>query len=989
MPNLVGTGLNQVPSNSMLGGMAYQDPNRANIKKLHVDEISQINGLIGEGVTDVFLYDTSKDSDGGAWRHRTQHLSWYNEPLGTEYRGTRREFPSVAIIVLNHSTPVSITIYDGDDPNLPMWMRFEKVGSGRNYLYGCEKANCIAMMNGALITGAHATNFWPICVDFLRDECIGFRISGGHMIHGGNISERNTTDSDSDHFWANDERSVNHWYMTNHIQNQKVESVAMTVLPDAPIDETTGIARPTILLGSNGGTCLIKSDGSTVNRTLAWRSDGYVSEVEFDKKHGGYWYSGAYYEEGHGAYPNHGGTVAYESNYNLTSNLVQANGNYQNDNVLVLSQGAKTGTNRGLWNDGHLPDVWLVGSNNNPNAGKLTFTNQGEHFGNQYGLTLFDGNYVYPLGSDRTSLGAYITADYNTGWMYGDCRGVFLSDTVTEKDGVNYALSATSYATNRLSSETYDSGDTSWQMVDNSGSANGYVAIALNGLTVGQAYEVSMTWDNNAVLDSGYQHRIAHKNGTADENDTNFDHWNFASGSSVTVRGVFVAQSVNDDDLVMYANGITLNISNFSIVETDNIYGVQKIPNPGGNFSSTASWQARNNGTLSVNNGNLRVVCNGNYQGCQVATSDLPTLVQGRKYIMTVDVASVSAGSIRFGVVSGMTHDVGHSPHEISGAGVHSTVFTAGASTTEIFIDTGNYGSSMNFELNSVTLREAEPDRSVYGEGYGGAQSYGMQVHGNIHKNPVTTGAELLAYSNFSNDNYLVQAYNVHMQTGTTGFTASIWFNTISDSGSYEGLMYYNDHESIGNGWQLMLQPLSSGKGIYFYVYGASSQASCGSVPDLNDGTWHCATVTHTNGSQKLYIDGTLRSSSTVTTGTTDQAGNTTRLHIGRWNGNSVQSAYWWRGSLALAKFSAGVADANSIRKMYEGEKHLFYENAKCTLYGSSSTVTDVAYDEKTSLLHVGTSGGRSDFQGLRRINNTTTAVVTAISAHDGFIVEQ
>ena len=98
MPNLVGTGLNQVPSNSMLGGLAYQDPNRVNIKKLHVDEISQINGLIGEGVTDVFLYDTSKDSDGGAWRHRTQHLSWYNEPLGTEYRGTRREFPLLQLL---------------------------------------------------------------------------------------------------------------------------------------------------------------------------------------------------------------------------------------------------------------------------------------------------------------------------------------------------------------------------------------------------------------------------------------------------------------------------------------------------------------------------------------------------------------------------------------------------------------------------------------------------------------------------------------------------------------------------------------------------------------------------------------------------------------------------------------------------------------------------------------------------------------------------
>ena len=37
----------------------------------------------------------------------------------------------------------------------------------------------------------------------------------------------------------------------------------------------------------------------------------------------------------------------------------------------------------------------------------------------------------------------------------------------------------------------------------------------------------------------------------------------------------------------------------------------------------------------------------------------------------------------------------------------------------------------------------------------------------------------------------------------------------------------------------------------------------------------------------------------------------------------------------------------------------------KATLYGSSSDVTALGYDEDTELLHVGTSSGRSDFQGL------------------------
>ena len=88
-------------------------------------------------------------------------------------------------------------------------------------------------------------------------------------------------------------------------------------------------------------------------------------------------------------------------------------------------------------------------------------------------------------------------------------------------------------------------------------------------------------------------------------------------------------------------------------------------------------------------------------------------------------------------------------------------------------------------------------------------------------------------------------------------------------------------------------------------------------------------------------------------------------------------------------RIGAGAISAEQIKKIYDDERWLFQENAKCTLYGSSDAVTALAYDEVTDQLHVGTSSGRSDFQGLRRINNTTTAVTTAISAHDEFIIEQ
>ena len=132
MPNLVGIGLSQVPTNSMLGGLAYQDPEHASIKDLDLKNLSQINSEISDTATDVFVYDTRKDSDGGAWRKRTQHTSWYNETLGTATRGTRREFPAVAVIVARNKI---LTIYDGDDPDLPMWMVFNTNADGVNKVF--------------------------------------------------------------------------------------------------------------------------------------------------------------------------------------------------------------------------------------------------------------------------------------------------------------------------------------------------------------------------------------------------------------------------------------------------------------------------------------------------------------------------------------------------------------------------------------------------------------------------------------------------------------------------------------------------------------------------------------------------------------------------------------------------------------------------------------------------------------------------------------
>ena len=51
-----------------------------------------------DDVVDLMVYDTRRDSDRGVWRKNTSSLSWYNETLNTATRGSRREFPQVALI---------------------------------------------------------------------------------------------------------------------------------------------------------------------------------------------------------------------------------------------------------------------------------------------------------------------------------------------------------------------------------------------------------------------------------------------------------------------------------------------------------------------------------------------------------------------------------------------------------------------------------------------------------------------------------------------------------------------------------------------------------------------------------------------------------------------------------------------------------------------------------------------------------------------------
>lgn len=82
--------------------------------------LASINKTINANtIVDVFIYDTTKDDDGGAWVDKANWQSWYHETLNTATRGATRAFPKVCAVI---AEATKVTIYDLTDSTCPMWM---------------------------------------------------------------------------------------------------------------------------------------------------------------------------------------------------------------------------------------------------------------------------------------------------------------------------------------------------------------------------------------------------------------------------------------------------------------------------------------------------------------------------------------------------------------------------------------------------------------------------------------------------------------------------------------------------------------------------------------------------------------------------------------------------------------------------------------------------------------------------------------------------
>lgn len=772
--------------------------------------VGALSATINDNAVDVFVYDTRKDSDSGQWRKRTQHTSWYNETLNTATRGSRRDFPAVAVIVASTS-PNRVTIYDADDPDMPMWMVFTANVNQFGAIFNNRSVVSILAANGSIIWADSLDSV--VDVSFIKDNYTSTAASGSWDSLR-NIIDRNPTDTNN--LWTR-------YNPTRAVVSYPLNDLAITVLPNAPIDSATGLPIPTIAVATKGGISIITDSGTVYNLTPesdpAYSSIKNFFSVGFDSNckifftdsQTGSGYSQLIY------LPN------YNYNQSLSDTYSSLSGSY---NYVWGGEIRSTSTQVGTWNIND-PSRLITKSVGTRDSIAIGYTSSS----GRNGMSLIgqQDNYLMNCG---------ITTSYNTGWMYGYTQGAWLSDTSTA------SVSGTELVTNG----TFDTNTSGW---------------SLNGGTL----------------------------------------------SVVSQRAQYVTTS------------------------NTNIYrAITCVVGKTYNFSYT------------------------HYSGYTSA------------YISTNENASNAILSLGDAIGS-------------------STIYRYGsfvATQTTYYVVVYGIGNTTS-TFDDISVRLAEPDRSV--------NNKGLAVFGTISKSAVATGSNLVSYGGWSSSNYLLQPNAI--PPGTGNFSLCFWIkpgSLNSGSGGYFHLFSMGTSTTTGQ---------ASATGFVFKMATTTAASSSGYIPyfyngtgtdfnlyDANNyfplGTWsHC--VAGRNGNVfYIYINGRLvKTGSTSTINFTD-----TYLSIGS-PVNTYGNEHGGDAQVSLLRYSTTFPSPDQIRKIYEEEKALFQPNSQCTLYGSSDAVTALAYDDTTKLLSVGTSSGRSDFQGLERINNTTTAVTTAISASNGLIAEQ
>jgi hypothetical protein len=354
--------------------------------------------------------------------------------------------------------------------------------------------------------------------------------------------------------------------------------------------------------------------------------------------------------------------------------------------------------------------------------------------------------------------------------------------------------------------------------------------------------------------------------------------------------------------------------------------------------------------------------------GYYVSSID-PILIMGKTYVASMAITEISGGTT-VGLARSTLQNAGLLANFIAstGVGLVNASFTQDSvhDTISFRCFTTQIGS---YVIAKVSLKMAEPDRSV--------KNKGLILNGTLTKRKVDYvdvnnqgTAGLVAYSGFSASNYLEQPYNSDLDFGTGDFCVMGWANLTSLANQACLLRGFSANPCVG---------IATNSGTWWpYCSINATGIATGIAATLG---LHFLLWKRDNSIVSLYVDGVMVYTATNTANVSSNTATT-------FTGNNFAYSSPFQGSLALWRISATAPSQQQIECIYRTELALFQPNAQCTIDGTSSAITAMAYDDSTDLLQVGTSWGRSAFKDLVRVESEVSAIgaITSIAAGNGAV---
>lgn len=331
----------------------------------------------GGVLTDVY-YNTTNS--------RFEEITNVGSPASTvTYRAGREDYPTNALIT---AEAARVIIWDLDGAQPSMWMTF--TGSG---IFGTAITS-ISILDAILCVGTTGSGFKY--VNFIADHAFTHQTAVTYR-HINIPAIRNATPAGS--YWATS---------LPVIANINCNDVAITILPDAPLDEY-GMPVPNIAVATAGGVSELLNDGTSKSSSLATAAYG----ISYDNLNRIIWNTTTEYN----CSPIPPRAASFTASSATEPNLSQAA--YSTSNV-PISPAIATATGKSVKN--------AIASTN--------------------GLTM------YRAGQNSNALHAGVTSVFNTGWMVGDIRAAFYCNSLT----VDRSISALTLVTVGTVTETVNSG---------------------------------------------------------------------------------------------------------------------------------------------------------------------------------------------------------------------------------------------------------------------------------------------------------------------------------------------------------------------------------------------------------------------------------------------------------------------------------------------------------------------------------------------------